>query len=71
MKNDLLKKQLDKIEKMDSVTLTDYKQSIVKYSVDGEFKRKILKAIDEKLEKFDRSKILVESSDLGDAEGYE
>lgn len=70
MMGELLQKQLDKIAKMDSVTLEEYKQSIIKYSVDGEFKTKILKAVDEKLEKYDRSKGLVESSDLEDTEGY-
>lgn len=70
MMDEMLEKQLDIIDKLDSVKLAEYRESIVKYSVDGELKTKILKAVDEKLEKYDRSKGLVESSDLEDTEGY-
>jgi len=63
---DMIQKQMDKIEKMDSVSLLEYKESIIKYSVPGEARTKILDACDEKLRRLNRDDALVVETDMSD-----
>lgn len=69
-KQELLQKNLNKIATLDSVSLAEYKQSVIKYSVQGEFKSKILDACDERLAELDRSCAMVEHTDMSDFGGH-
>lgn len=64
--DEMVLKQLDKIEKMDSVSLEDYMANVIKYSVPSKAKTRILEACEKKLEKSDRSSAMVEKSTIGE-----
>lgn len=63
---EMINKQLARIKKMDSVSLAEYKQSVIKYSVPSLAKTTILEACDKKLEALNRDSSMIEYTDMSD-----
>ena len=62
---EMIKKQLARIETMDSVSLAEYRENRIKYSI-GDVQKILVDACDKRLKALDRSNAIVEDGDLSD-----